>query len=92
MGVKMRSRSSLIYSTALTGQPLYGEASMKTIIYVLAPLFFIFSSPAYAYIGPGLGAGALATVLGVLLAILMLIVGIVWYPIKRLIRSLKSKE
>jgi len=65
---------------------------MKTILYVFASLFCIFSSPAYAYIGPGLGAGALATVLGVLLAILMLIVGILWYPLKRLIRSLKSKE
>jgi len=74
------------------GQPLYGEATMKTILYVFASLFFIFSSPAYAYIGPGLGAGALATVLGVLLAVLMLIVGIVWYPLKRLIRSLKPKE
>lgn len=55
-------------------------------------LLCLFSTPAYAYIGPGLGAGALATILGVLLAILMLVVGIVWYPLKRLIRSLKSKE
>jgi len=64
---------------------------MKKIIHVFL-LFCLFSTPAYAYIGPGLGAGALATVLGVLLAILMLVVGIVWYPLKRLIRSLKSKE
>lgn len=65
---------------------------MKTTLYVFASLFFIFSSPAHAYIGPGLGAGALATVLGVLLAVLMLVVGIIWYPLKRLIRSLKPKE
>jgi hypothetical protein len=64
----------------------------KKSLHVLLVFFCIFSSPAYAYIGPGLGAGALATILGVLLAILMLIVGIVWYPLKRLIRSLKSKE
>ena len=61
-----------------------------TQIFIL--LLCLISSPAHAYIGPGLGAGALATIFGVLLAILMLIVGIVWYPLKRLIHSLKSKE
>lgn len=61
-----------------------------TQIFIL--LLCMFSTPAYAYIGPGLGAGAIATILGVLLAILMLVVGVVWYPLKRLIRSFKSKE
>ena len=65
---------------------------MKTALYVFVSFLCIFSTPAFAYIGPGLGAGALATVLGALLAILMLIVGVIWYPLKRLIRSLKSKE
>ena len=65
---------------------------MKKNLYLFLTVLCVFSTPAYAYIGPGLGAGALATILGVLLAILMLIVGIVWYPLKRLIRSLKSKE
>jgi hypothetical protein len=64
----------------------------KTAFHIFAAFLCILSTPAYAYIGPGLGAGALATILGVLLAILMLVVGIVWYPLKRLIRSLKSKE
>jgi hypothetical protein len=72
--------------------PLIGESSMKKIFPILILVFCIFSTPAYAYIGPGLGAGALATILGVLLGIVMLIAGIIWYPIKRLIRSLKSKK
>lgn len=47
---------------------------------------------AQAYIGPGLGTGALAAVLGTLAGLLMLIVGVVWYPIKRLIRYLRSRK
>lgn len=47
---------------------------------------------ASAYIGPGLGAGAIASVLGILAGLIMLIVGVVWYPIKRFIRYLKSKK
>ena len=46
---------------------------------------------AAAYIGPGLGTGAIAAVLGVLAGILMLVVGVVWYPVKRLIKKRKMK-
>ena len=45
-------------------------------------LFLISAEPALAYVGPGLGAGVVATVLGILLGLLMLVVGVVWYPIK----------
>jgi hypothetical protein len=47
---------------------------------------------AWAYIGPGLGTGAVAAVLGVVFGLLMLIVGVVWYPVKRLIRRFRSKN
>lgn len=70
---------------------------MKTPLrYTLGCLSFIcflsYSSLASAYVGPGLGAGAITVVLGIVSGILMLVVGIVWYPIKRLIRRLRSKE
>jgi hypothetical protein len=51
---------------------------------VLAPL------TANAYIGPGVGAGVVATVLGILAGIMMLIVGVVWYPIKRLYKWIRG--
>lgn len=47
---------------------------------------------AHAYIGPGLGAGMVGAILGVVLALLMLVVGIVWYPLKRMIRRLRAKN
>ena len=45
---------------------------------------------AHAYIGPGAGAGTIAIVLGILSSIFLGFVGIVWYPIKRLIKSWKG--
>ena len=62
---------------------------MKALIFALLAVFM---QSAVAYVGPGLGAGAIAAVLGVIVGLLMLVVGVVWYPIKRLIRRLRHKE
>lgn len=45
---------------------------------------------AQAYIGPGVGAGAIAVVLGVIGSVILAIVALVWYPIKRLLRKRKE--
>jgi hypothetical protein len=45
---------------------------------------------AHAYIGPGAGAGMIAVVLGILSSIFLAFVGILWYPIKRLIKGWKG--
>ena len=63
---------------------------MRLLLVVL--MLTVISQPAYAYIGPGLGAGLIATVFGVLGAIVLAFIGIVYYPIKRLIRSLRSRR
>ena len=61
-----------------------GGASLLLLSGILAP------TPAYAYIGPGLGAGAIAVVLGVLGSILAAILGVVYYPIKRRMKARKK--
>ncbi len=53
-----------------------------TIFILLAGLALLPTS-AMAYIGPGLGLGALAVIGGVLLSILVAVFAIVWYPLKR---------
>ena len=58
----------------------------------LAVISMAHSIDALAYVGPGLGAGTLAAVLGVLGGILMLIVGVVWYPLKRVIRRIRERK
>lgn len=52
----------------------------------------IVASPCYAYIGPGLGAGTLAAILGFIFSIFLAIVGVVYYPIKRLYRKLRKTK
>ena len=48
------------------------------------------SSPVVAYIGPGMGGGVIAAVLGVVGAILLAVFGIVYYPIKRMLKNRKK--
>lgn len=45
---------------------------------------------AFAYIGPGAGLSAIGTLLAVIGAFVLLIVGFVWYPVKRLLRGRKG--
>jgi O-antigen/teichoic acid export membrane protein len=44
------------------------------------------------YVGPGLGAGVVATVIGVIGSIFLAIFGVVWYPVKRMIRRWRSRH
>ena len=56
---------------------------------LLLPLFLI-SFPSYAYLGPGMGGGVFAAVLGVVGAILLALFGILYYPIKRMLKNRKK--
>jgi len=45
------------------------------------------ATSAEAYVGPGMGLGVISAVLGFLTAILLALAGMVWYPVKRMIRA-----
>ena len=64
----------------------------KNLVYLFAVAIGVYSPLALAYIGPGLGMGAVGAVLGTLAGLLMLVVGVIWYPVKRLIRRFRSKK
>ena len=53
----------------------------STIVLLLAS-----AGPAFAYIGPGVGAGMIATVVGILTAIALAMFALLWYPLKRLLK------
>ncbi len=61
-------------------------------IAVLAALVLVQPVAAHAYIGPGVGAGAIAAVLGVLGSIFLAIVAVLYYPIKRMMKGRKAKS
>lgn len=58
---------------------------------MLALIALAMPGTAMAYIGPGMGAGALAAVVGVLGSIVLAIFAVVWYPIKRMLKGRKAK-
>ena len=49
-------------------------------------------SPLYAYVGPGIGGGLIASVLGFIGAFFLALFGILYYPIKRMIKSRKKDK
>lgn len=44
------------------------------------------------YIGPGLGAGTIAVIIGILSSFIISIIAILWFPIKKIIRMIRSKK
>lgn len=62
-----------------------------TPLFAAVAILAMHPAAALAYIGPGVGAGAIAAVLGVLGSILLAIIAVVYYPIKRMLKGGKAK-
>jgi uncharacterized protein YneF (UPF0154 family) len=45
---------------------------------------------ANAYVGPGLGTGALGVILGILASVLIALFAVFWYPAKKLYKRLRK--
>ena len=54
--------------------------------------FLIISMPSNAYIGPGMGGGVIAAIVGFFAAIILGLWGILYYPIKRALNNRKNKK
>lgn len=65
---------------------------MKKIIYFSLLMLMLLPLTADAYIGPGLGTGVIGVVLGILTSIALMLIALVWYPLKRLFRLVFNKE
>jgi hypothetical protein len=60
-------------------------------LFLFISLFSI-SLPCYAYIGPGMGGGVIAAIIGFFAAILLGLWGVLYYPIKRALKKRKDKK
>ena len=54
-------------------------------------LFFLMSSTSYAYLGPGIGGGIIVATFGLICAIIVIIFGIIWFPLKRFFKKKEKK-
>ena len=63
---------------------------MIDFIFILR--MFYFPSLLFAYIGPGMGGGAIAAIFGIIAAFFLGLWGILYYPIKRAFKNQKKKK
>ena len=59
---------------------------------LLATLGVVAPAAAEAYVGPGAGLTAIGTMLALLAALVLAVVGFVWYPLKRLLSRRSSPD
>jgi len=50
------------------------------------------SLPSYAYLGPGVGGGFFIGIIGLLVGIIVAIIAIIWYPLKKLYKKISRKN
>ena len=54
--------------------------------------FFFLNTSSYAYLGPGVGGGVIAATVGIIVAIFAALFGLIWFPIKRLLKKRKENN
>ncbi len=64
----------------------------RNLSVILASALILLPVAAQAYIGPGVGAGAIAAVVGVIGSIFLALFAVIYYPIKRLLKGRKSAQ
>ena len=65
---------------------------MNSIFFKSILIFILLETPSYGYLGPGLGGGILAATVGVIVAILAAIFGLIWFPLKRFLKKRKENK
>ena len=61
-------------------------------LYLLILFCFSYSSAAFAYLGPGIGGGIIAATIGIIVAIFAALFGLIWFPVKRLLKKRKERK
>lgn len=64
---------------------------LKIFLFTTVTFFIIYGS-SHAYLGPGIGGGILIATLGVVIAICAAIFGLVWYPLKKVLKNRRKKK
>ena len=65
---------------------------MLNKISIIIIFSLLLTSNSFAYLGPGIGGGVIAATIGIIFAIVAFIFGILWFPIKCLIKKYKKNK
>ena len=81
------------------GAKKYIVFKTEKLIYILNLMYFfiilfisLISKPVLAYIGPGLGLGLVASIIGLIFSVLLFVVAIIWFPLRKLFKKNKDKN
>jgi hypothetical protein len=61
-------------------------------LYLILLTFLFYIDTAAAYVGPGLGLGVIGALVGVIVTVLLALLGIFWYPLKRMLKKNNTKN
>ena len=65
---------------------------MKLYLVAFATALLVAPGAALAYVGPGAGISAIGSLLALIAAILLAIVGFLWFPLKRMLRKRAAEK
>ena len=91
----LRTMRTKVRSESIMGR---AETMMRTTIqstmFLIAALALILCAPqsAFAYAGPGSGLTVIGAAVSFIGSVFLVIVGFIWYPIKRLLKGKKSRR
>lgn len=86
------------FSAAMAGGRNKPDASWSRLrpspaFLLVGELCLLLSSPsAFAYVGPGAGLTAIGSAVALVAAIVVAIIGFLWYPLKRILKRNKSDD
>ncbi len=55
-------------------------------------IFCLITTSSFAYLGPGVGGGVIAATIGIIVAIFAALFGLIWFPVKRLLKNKREKR
>ncbi|MEM1236485.1 MAG: hypothetical protein AAGI10_05895 [Pseudomonadota bacterium] len=82
----------VVTSDRSEGLVLYNHLSNHGRCFLAIFCLVLLPGQAAAYIGPGAGLGAIAVALALAAGVLLLIVGLVWYPLKRMMKRKRAAQ
>jgi len=65
---------------------------MVSNFFIFLAIFIVFPQVSFAYIGPGLALGTIVLTFGIVIVLLLAILAIMYYPIKKMIKNNKLRK
>ena len=65
---------------------------MVSNFFIFLAIFIVFPQVSFAYIGPGLALGTIVLTFGIVIVLLLAILAILYYPIKKMIKNNKLRK